>query len=57
MKEIAFDNPNSIEILDNVYDWLKKDKKIINESATVCQPPPKLPVIEEIKDSMIWPKI
>lgn len=43
---MAFDNPNSIEILDNVYDWLKKDKKIINESVAVCQPPPKLPVIE-----------
>ena len=30
VKEMAFDNPNSYEILDNVYEWLKKDKKISN---------------------------
>ena len=30
VKEMAIENPNSYEILDNVYEWLKKDKKISN---------------------------
>ena len=57
LKEIGNENPHALNILDNVYEWLKTDEKNVVEVPVVNPQPPKLPVYEELKDEMILPRL